>query len=125
MNENARPEQLAPSIEASWREAFVLELRLQGASGSTLADALSEVETHCADSGESALEAFGDPVEYAGALDLPDESRWTVAQLVRTGVGLLLVVGGFSLAAWGVSALFLGGDAHLTVGRLVSGGVTL
>ena len=125
MIKNGTPGKLAPSIDAAWREAFVLELRLQGASGSTIADALVEVENHCADSGQSAQEAFGPAAEYATALDLPDESRWTAPQLVRTWVGLLLIVGGFSLAAWGGVALAQGEAADVTVGALVSGVVTL
>lgn len=125
MIKNGTPGELAPSIDAAWREAFVLELRVQGASGSTIADALVEVENHCADGGQSAQEAFGPAVEYATALDLPDESRWTAPQLVRTWVGLLLIVGGFALAAWGGVALAQGEAADVTVGALVSGMVTL
>lgn len=125
MIKNDTPEKLAPHVDAKWREAFVLELRLQGASGSTIADALVEVETHCADSGQRAEEAFGQPADYARALELPDESRWTAAQLTRTWVGLLLFVGGFSLALWGGVALAQSEAADVTVGAIVTGVVTL
>ncbi len=125
MIRNDTPEKLAPHVDAKWRDAFVLELRVQGASGSTIADALVEVETHCADSGQRAEEAFGQPADYARALDLPDESRWTAAQLMRTWVGLLLFVGGFSLALWGGVALAQSEAADVTVGAIVSGLVTL
>lgn len=125
MTRNGNPKELAPSIDAQWRDAFVVELRLQGASGATIADALVEVETHCRESGEIVAEAFGPPVEYAEALDLPDESRSTPGQLVRTWVGLLLVVVGFWLATGGGAALLQGQDAEVTVGDLVSFGLTL
>src|SRR5262245_36541409 len=51
-----------------WREAFVLQLRLRDVPGARIGEALAEVETHCADSGHSPLEAFGDPKAYAESL---------------------------------------------------------
>ena len=125
MMKNEELDTLAPSVDVTWRDAFVLELRLQGASGPAIADALVEVEAHCAESGQSAIDAFGPAVDYAKALELPDESRWTAPQLIRTWVGLLLIVGGFSFAAWGGVALAQGEAADVTVGALVSGVVTL
>ncbi len=125
MTKNGTPEAFAPSIDARWRDAFVMELRLQGASGSTIADALVEIETHCHESGQQATEAFGSPVEYAGALDLPDESRWTLPQLVRIWGPLLLVVGGFWWATWGGVAFLLGRQAEIVAGSLISGVVTV
>jgi len=125
MMKNEELDTLAPSVDVTWRDAFVLELRLQGASGRAIADALVEVEAHCAESGQSAIDAFGPAVDYAKALELPDESRWTAPQLIRTWVGLLLIVGGFSFAAWGGVALAQGEAADVTVGALVSGVVTL
>ena len=125
MTRNDIPEKLAPHVDAKWREAFVLELRVQGASGSTIADALVEVETHCADSGQPAEEAFGQPADYAKALDLPDESRWTAPKLIRTWVSLLLVVGGAWLAIGGGTALALGQDVDITLGSVISATATL
>lgn len=125
MTRDGTPEALAPSIEAGWRQAFVVELRLQGASGSAVADALVEVETHCAESGERAVDAFGPAAQYARALALPDETNWTPLQLARTWVRLLLFVGGFWLATWGGAALFLGDRAELSLDWLVSAAVTL
>lgn len=51
----------------AWREAFVLELRLREVPGSVIGEALAEVDAHCADSGQTPLEAFGDPVRYAAS----------------------------------------------------------
>ena len=60
-----------PHIEHEWATAFLLELRLRGVAGHHIGAALAEVDAHCAESGESAQDAFGDPVAYAVALELP------------------------------------------------------
>lgn len=116
---------LAPHIDGDWRDDFVLELRLQGASGTTIADALVEVENHCTESRQSATDAFGPAVEYAKALNLPDESRFTPAQLLWTYVELLLYLGGISFAVWGGFALLQGQRAEIAAGSLVSAGVII
>lgn len=64
---------LAPHVEESWAETFVIELRLRDAPGRVIGDALAEVESHCAESGETAAEAFGEPVAYARSLALAAE----------------------------------------------------
>ena len=56
-------------------QAVLLELRLQGVAGTTIAGVLTEVESHVVDSGEDARSAFGDPVEYARSLELPPDPR--------------------------------------------------
>lgn len=127
MTKNDSPDILAPNVEAGWRDDFIVELRLQGVSGQAIADALVEVESHCSESGQSAIDAFGPAAGYATALELPDESRWTGPQLTRTWVQLLLVVGGVTLTLWGILNFFLAQDqrAEITVGWLVSVGATL
>ena len=125
MKKGTSPERLAPSIDATWRDEFVVEMRLLGVTGSTIAEALVEVETHCVDSGERVTTAFGPAKNYAKALGLPDETRWTTAEVARTWMGLLLIVGGFGLSTWGAAGLLNGEAAVITVGSLVSGGVTL
>lgn len=52
-------------VDDAWREAFVLELRMREVAGTVIGEALAEVEAHCADSGQTPQEAFGDPVRYA------------------------------------------------------------
>lgn len=125
MIRNETPEALAPGIDFQWREAFVVELRLNGVSGAAIAEALVEVEAHCRESGQGAEESFGPAAEYARALELPDESGWTAAQLVRTWIRLVLFVGGFWFATWGGLALLLEQRAEVAAGWLVSGGVTI
>lgn len=82
----------APHVEEDWADAFVLELRLLDVHGTVIGDALAEVDSHCADSGEGARETFGDPVEYARSLDLPrmPDAGWRglVPVLVPVGVQL-------------------------------------
>lgn len=63
--------ELAPNLEREWTSKFLIELRLQGVSGQDIGVALAEANSHCAESGESAAAAFGDPEEYAKSLQLP------------------------------------------------------
>ena len=51
---------LAPHVEPTWAEDFVVELRLLGVAGEAIEAALSEVESHCGESAETAEQAFGD-----------------------------------------------------------------
>lgn len=53
------------SLTKQWRDDFITELRLRGASGRQIGDELALVESHCLDAGAEVEEAFGDPVDYA------------------------------------------------------------
>ncbi len=90
-----------PHVDPAWVDAFVLELRLRGASGAEIGGALLEVESHMAEQGGEVAEVFGDPKDYAIHLELPDSQRWTTGEVIRLGVKVLLGV----LGAY----LFLGG----------------
>lgn len=113
---------LAPSVETHWRDDFILELRLRGVRGAVITDALAEVETHCHESGQSAAQAFGPAKDYARALELPDESGWTPAQLVRTWSAMLLLLAGVGLSILGGVDLLRGERAEVSAGLLVSYG---
>jgi len=80
-----------PHVEPDWAEAFLLELRVRGVSGRRIGAALAEVDAHCAEAGESAREAFGDPETYASALALPASPErlpsWR-GELVSSAFGL-------------------------------------
>lgn len=88
--------------DKQWLDEMIIELRLREVKGPAIGDAVAAVETHCAESGESALDAFGDPRGYARALDFPasqvnqkDTAGWvrTLAPTAAGLVGLYLVPG--------------------------------
>lgn len=109
---------LAPSLDPEWVHEFLMELRLQGASGDDLGEAVAEVESHTAESGETAAEAFGPPREYAQSLDLPrqpDASK--VAGLLAVGPSMVQVAGMLSIL-WAVPGIIRGEDAVVTWGLL-------
>ncbi|WP_125777298.1 hypothetical protein [Antribacter gilvus] len=109
---------LTPEGVRTWDENFLLELRLLGVSGRRIGAAVAEVESHLAESGESAPEAFGDAKEYARSLGLsadPEQSGFSV----RT---MLLVFGEILLFSWVVTAAFgvvRGEPMTVTVGALL------
>ena len=77
--------ELAPNLEPEWTSKFLIELRLQGVGGQDIGVALAEANSHCAESGESAAEAFGDPEEYARSLQLPPSPAQS-PEAMRTAV---------------------------------------
>ena len=122
---NTEHEHLAPHVHPDWREKFVLELRVEGVSGAAIGDALSEVDTHCRDSGDDAETAFGPAADYAKSLDLPSGSTWTRAELTGTWIRLILLVAGFWLALLGIIPLIAGRNADVSGGLLASFAATL
>lgn len=73
--------------DQQWLDNFTLELAHRGVSGRDVGDAKASVESHLADSGEAAEEAFGDPVLYAQALEF---SGSRAAKIPRVLVPALL-----------------------------------
>ena len=105
---------------SAWIGDLVLELRLRGASGRAIGDAVAVVEAHCADSGEHPDAAFGDPVAYARALGLPDEQRWSREELVANAVGGGLVTVGTAVSIGTVIRALAGHPmATFSVGSVV------
>lgn len=106
--------------DKQWLDEMIIELRLREVKGPAIGDAVAAIETHCAESGESATEVFGDPRSYARALDFPashvnqkDPAGW-VRVLAPTAVGLvgLYLVPG--IAVMTMAQLLLDGTAfHL------------
>lgn len=60
--------ELAPNIDPQWSEEFILEARLRDVPGTTIGDALGEINDHCRSSGESPLSAFGAARDYAASI---------------------------------------------------------
>lgn len=112
---------------AEWWDTFGLELRLAGMSGAQIGDAIAVVEEHCADSGESPPEAFGDPADYAKALAADQvtsehASDMRTSEVIGSIAGLLAPV----LAGWAAWAGFAGEPVRITAGALVMiGALTL
>lgn len=105
-----------PHVEPAWAEAFVVELRLRSVDGRRIGAALAEVEAHCAESGESAREAFGDPTAYAVEL-APDDTvslDWR-GELVPSVLGL----SGMMLTLGAVGASRAGTQVELTTGLVL------
>jgi hypothetical protein len=111
---------LAPHVESSWSQAFVVELRLRGVGGPRIGAALAEVDSHCADSGQTALEVIGDATTYAQSLDLPEETGTSPRELLPAVAPVAVQVLGFLLALWGVIGRRQGGTVELTTGHLAT-----
>lgn len=108
---------LAPHVDERWTEAVLLELRLRGVPGDAIGAVLAEVDSHVAESGETAHEAFGDPAGYARSLELPVDDtanpRELLAAALPTGVQVL----GLFLLSWALTPLLRGEDLGITWGH--------
>ncbi len=91
---------LAPHVEAKWASAVILQLRLRGVSGQHIGEALAEVESHVVESGESALETFGEPVAYAKSLNLPVSPEQTRPAIATAVLPVLIQIVGMGLVLW-------------------------
>lgn len=88
-----QPSHLAPHVERAWAETFVVEQRLADRTGEQIGDALAVVDAHCAESGESAQEAFGDPADYSRALvGRPTDPRLSARTAVGIAAGVLALM---------------------------------
>lgn len=111
---------LAPTVEQDWVEDFVLEQRLAGVPGTRIGDALAVVESHVAESGESARESFGDPTAYARE-SAPAERVEDLDGSFFLGAALGLF--GMLLTLSGFNAWLRGESVEVTVGGLVMTGL--
>lgn len=111
--------------DQSWREAFVLELRLRDVDGADIGDAVAVVEAHCAESGEHPEEAFGDPVAYATETAVARPSPAAAGLDTRQALGIIGSLVGVVLAPLAASAWFEGRGVPVTVGYLVTVAIVL
>jgi hypothetical protein len=116
---------LAPHVNDSWAQSFVVELRLLGVQGVRIGAALSEVESHCSESGQSAQRAFGAPVDYARSLQLPVEGEHSPAATVRSLVPMTAQVPGMLVLALSFGAWLSGQSLTITAGYLLIASVVL
>lgn len=119
MNESNR---IDASTDQAWQDEFVLASRLREMPADRIADQLKVVRTHCAQAGESAADAFGDPREYAAAL-----AEGEGVPAVRTGRDLLaqlaLAATAFAGTRMTIGAAFAmadGRDVEVQLGGLIA-----
>lgn len=115
----------APHLDPTWAEAVLLELRLLGVRGDRIGSALSEADAFCVDSGQDAVEAFGDPATYARSLDLPAEADPTARESLGTLAQVGLDVLGVFLLAYAYPAWRSGDRLSVTVGATLTAAVIL
>ncbi|MFD1860749.1 hypothetical protein EHW97_11435 [Aeromicrobium camelliae] len=111
---------LAPDMEPTWVEQFILEARLRDVPGDRIGDALTEANAHCRDAGETAEHAFGDPAAYARAIasgrpaERTDWFRLLAPSVVQL-VGVVVTLNGVGAWAagdavtvtWGMAAMLV------------------
>ena len=88
------------SEERDWIDRFETQLGIQQVPADDVRRAVADVRSHCADSGQSYQEAFGDPASYATTLgaELPPAPQRPPISLRRIAV-LLPQTMGFAIGA--------------------------
>jgi hypothetical protein len=112
-----------------YRQQLVVALRTYHVPAARIGEAVAEVESHLADTGEDPVDAFGEPDEYARALSRSGTgraraSRWTnfvvgVVAFGATAVATSALLNGRWLPAAGAALAIavLGGWLYLTRDR--------
>ncbi|GAB3177186.1 hypothetical protein GCM10027060_01090 [Nesterenkonia halophila] len=113
-------ETLAPHVDREWAGDFIVELRLHGVAGDDIGAALAEVDSHCAESGEPAGEAFGDAGEYARSLGLPETEEQATAAVLRRTLPTLVQLAGMLAVITAAPEIAAGQAMSVTAGALVS-----
>lgn len=111
---------LAPHVDEKWAGEFVLELRMLGVKGDRIGAALSEVESHCGESGEGAQQVFGDPVEYARSLQLPVDDDTSARAMLRSVAPIMVQLLGMTALNWSFDAWLRGQQLEITTGQLAN-----
>jgi hypothetical protein len=103
------------TIPGTYQQQLLLALRLHNVPGPRIAEALAEVDSHVAETGEDAYQAFGDPKAYAEqiarALGTDDPLSWRTifrSMTWRDGVTFLAFLTGSALVFAGVSSFGAG-----------------
>ena len=109
----------APHVDPRWAEALLLELRLQGVAGARIGAVLAEVDAHVVDSGETAQEAFGDPVAYARSLDLPEDPAQSSSSIGRTVAASAVQTVGMLGVLWSLRPALDGAALVVPAGMLL------
>lgn len=120
------PADLAPDVDREWASDFILEQRMLDVPGARIGDALATIESHVADSGESAQEAFGDAKTYARELARAGGAT-TGGDGVGLGTALSSVFGllGMLMVAQAFPAWLDGEPVRISLGFLTVGAVAV
>lgn len=110
---------LAPHVDQRWAETFIVELRLVGVTGARIGEALSEVESHCGESGQGADQAFGDPVAYARTLPVITADTHSTGGVLRSLSTVIVQIVGMLILTWTFEGWLRGSLLDLTTGQLV------
>ena len=86
---------MKPDALSPWYRDLVVALRIKGASGREIGDAVAAVQSHCADSGDTPEGAFGTAQQYADALPLAASAPTGVTLLVNAWPSWLGLLGLF------------------------------
>src|SRR5699024_414052 len=111
---------LAPHVDRQWAGDFIVELRSHSVSGPDIGAALAEVDSHCAESGEPAVAAFGDAGEYARSLGLPQTEEQATVRVLRRTLPTLVQLVGMVTVITAAPAIAAGEAMSVTAGALVS-----
>ncbi len=111
---------LAPHVDRRWAQTFMVELRLAGVDGTQIGSALSEVESHCAESGQSAEQSFGEPARYARSLQLQAANDSSTLGIFRSTMTILVQVVGMTILNWSFEDWLRGPRLDITNGQLVA-----
>jgi hypothetical protein len=109
----------------TYRQRLLIELRRRGVPGDRIGEAIAEVESHVAESGEDPVTAFGEPDAYAerlsGSLRLPDRSgaRWA------RWANAVVAAGSFAAAGMVTTAIVGDGAVAERVATAVAGLVVM
>lgn len=91
----------------AWTGRFTDELRLRHIEEKHIEAALESIHEHLADSGETPLETFGDPREYAASLELPNQDEGYGRAITYAAIALAIV----SFTVFGIAVTrWLGGE---------------
>lgn len=91
-------------IDTEWQEPFVAALSKRGATPQAVNSALAKVDDALTKSGQKAAEQFGDPTEYAAAVDITGSIDGKVSRIRAILLAVAGLVGMF-LALWGFTGL--------------------
>lgn len=116
--------ELAPHVDPAWAQQLTVELRLRGVSGESIGETLAEVDSHCAESGETAADSFGAPADYAQQLQLPESAQRESSQLMTVAPILGQILGMLPIL-WAMPPLSQGAEAVIRTGQITLLGIVV